>query len=108
MSSCSHDAKSAYEQIGEIPEWDLADRLRKAARHAGLKPGDMGTYLGVGSQTVSRWLGGQMRPSRPVLLAWAMRTGVPMEWLLTGECNTKVCKSGIPATVHVLPVRRPR
>ena len=91
-----------------IPEWDLADRLRKALRVSGVSSHEMTDYLGLSRYSVSRFITGAGQPSTQTLRLWALRTGVPFEWLLTGECNTKVCKSGIPATVHVLPVRRPR
>ena len=91
-----------------VLDWDQADRMRKALRIAGFKSRSMAEQLDVGERTVTRWLNGHTTPSRATLLQWALLTGVPADWLMTGECNTKVCKSGIPATVHVLPVRRPR
>jgi transcriptional regulator with XRE-family HTH domain len=91
-----------------VAEWDLADRMRKALRIAGLKPGDLAAHLGVESHTVSRWINGRNQPSRATVLQWALRTGVPAEWLLTGNSSVTAGYQR-PATVHVLPVgRRPR
>jgi transcriptional regulator with XRE-family HTH domain len=68
-----------------VPEWDRADRLRKSLRHAGMSPGRMADYLGVGGNTVSTWLGGRFNPSPPALKLWALRTGVPYTWLCHGD-----------------------
>lgn len=64
-----------------VPEWDLVDRLRKSLRHAGLHLHEMADYLGVSRNSVSNWMNGNYRPSQPALKLWAMRTGVPYEWL---------------------------
>jgi transcriptional regulator with XRE-family HTH domain len=68
--------------MGEaVPEWTTSDRLRKAREHAGLQQAELATAIGVGRTSVVRYEAGQSVPSRPVLLAWAMRTGVSLEWL---------------------------
>jgi transcriptional regulator with XRE-family HTH domain len=63
------------------PEWDLADRMRKALRFAGMHSGAMAAYLDVERSTISRWLNGRIVPSTQTLRLWAMRTGVSYEWL---------------------------
>jgi len=63
-------------------EFDLADRMRKALRIADLGVSDMADYLGVSRNAVSTWINGRITPKRQTLLLWAMRTGVPAEWLL--------------------------
>ena len=68
----------------DVPQWDLADRLRKALRVAGVSVQDMAEELGIHRNTVSGYLNGQHAPSRAVLIVWAMRTGVPVEWLVHG------------------------
>ena len=68
-----------------IPEWDLADRLRKALRHSGLGPREMADYLGVARNTVSTWINGRIVPSAPVVRLWAQRTGVDYGWLRDGH-----------------------
>ena len=67
-----------------VPEWDKADRLRKALRMAGVKPGEMASYLDVEPHAISRWLSGRINSSQQSVRLWALRTGVPLEWLLTG------------------------
>lgn len=37
---------------GPIPEWDLADRMRKSLRHSGVGVQEMADYLGVARNTV--------------------------------------------------------
>ncbi|HEY5985126.1 MAG TPA: helix-turn-helix transcriptional regulator [Streptosporangiaceae bacterium] len=70
---------------GAAPEWDLADRMRKALRHAGIKPSQMADYLGVGGNTVSTWINGRIEPSTQTLRLWSLRCGVPFEWLSGGR-----------------------
>jgi transcriptional regulator with XRE-family HTH domain len=55
--------------------------MRKALRHAGISPGQMAAYLGVGGNTVSTWINGKIGPSTQTLRLWALRTGVSYEWL---------------------------
>lgn len=68
-----------------VPEFDLADRMRKALRTSGVGVQDMADYLGVARNTVSTWINGRIEPSKQSVRLWAMRTGVPYEWLQTGE-----------------------
>jgi transcriptional regulator with XRE-family HTH domain len=70
---------------GNIPQFDMADRLRKALRVADLSVQDIADYLGVSRNTVSAWINGRTVPNKASLMLWAMRTGVPLEWLQTGE-----------------------
>ncbi len=70
------------EQDGDVPDWDLADRMRKALRHAGVTPGQMAGYLGVSRQSVSNWTSGRVEPSFQTVRLWSIRTGVDLEWVL--------------------------
>lgn len=67
-----------------VPEWDTADRMRKALRVAKMTPGQMADYLDVGGNTVSTWINGRIKPSKQTLRLWALRTGVSFEWLSEG------------------------
>jgi len=67
-----------------IPQWDLADRMRKALRTSDVGVQEMATYLGVARNTVSTWINGRISPSRQTLRLWALRCGVPYEWLVGG------------------------
>jgi transcriptional regulator with XRE-family HTH domain len=65
----------------DVPEWDVADRLRKALRNAGIGTAEMAAYLGVSRQSVGNWINGRIAPSTQTLRLWALRTGVPYSWL---------------------------
>ncbi len=81
-----------------VPEWDLADRMRKSLRCAGIGPGEMAEYLGVGGGTVSTWINGRITPDTRTLRLWALRCGVPYVWLLDDEryCSvTRHCRADL-------------
>ena len=69
-------------------EFDLADRMRRALRVAEISSNEMADYLGVSRTSVSAWINGRNEPRRTALIAWALRTGVPLEWLETGKAPT--------------------
>lgn len=71
-----------------IPEFDLADRMRKTLRDSDIAVHDMAEYLDVSRNTVSAWINGRITPDRRTLIAWALHTGVPVAWLLTGHAPT--------------------
>lgn len=73
-------------EVGSVPQWTLGDRLRKAREHAGLQQVELGDDLGIVRNTVGNYEGDHTRPQRPTIVLWALRCGVPLEWLLTGEC----------------------
>ena len=68
-----------------VPQFDLADRMRKALRTSDLGVQDMADYLGVARSTVGKWINGHINPSKQSLRLWALRTGVDFDWLVTGE-----------------------
>ena len=70
--------------IGAVPTWTVADRLRKAREHAGLDQTELADLVGISRNTISNYERGQTAPKRPVLLAWSLATGVPRAWLETG------------------------
>lgn len=72
------------------PEFDLADRLRKALRHSGISVQDMAAYLDVSRNTIGRYVNGHTVPDRRTMLLWAMRTGVAVEWLERGDIPAPV------------------
>ena len=65
-------------------EFDQADRLRRALRVSNVSVSDMADYLGVTRNTVSNWINGHTPPKSRDLRLFAMRTGVPYEWLESG------------------------
>ena len=68
----------------EIPEWTLGWRMQRSLAHASMSVDQMATELGVSRQTVSRWMNGHGEPRVGYLKLWALRTGVPVAWLIEG------------------------
>lgn len=69
---------------GVIPQWTVADRLRKARIAAGLEQAELARDIDVSRNTVHNYETEKVAPRRIVLRAWALRTGVPLEWIETG------------------------
>lgn len=65
--------------------FDLADRMRKALRVAGMSVQDAAEALNVSRNTVGNWISDRTKPSQEQLVVWAAVTGAPHEWLLTGK-----------------------
>jgi transcriptional regulator with XRE-family HTH domain len=59
--------------------------MRKALRDADIGVHDMADYLGVARNTVSTWINGRHPASMQTMRLWAMRCGVPYEWLRSGD-----------------------
>jgi transcriptional regulator with XRE-family HTH domain len=66
---------------GTIPDWTLADRLRKAREFAGLSQTELGDATGLSRRSVSGYEGGERPPRLHHLIAWALATGVDLDWL---------------------------
>lgn len=62
----------------------LADRLDKALKVGKVSNADMADALDVSRNTVTNYTTGRTTPSRLQIKEWAVRTGAPAEWLLTG------------------------
>lgn len=69
---------------GTVPQWTLADRLRKAREEAGLSQEQLEALSGVSRRTITNYEKGA-KPKRSALIAWAVSTGVPLPWLLDGD-----------------------
>jgi len=72
------------QEATKVPAWDVADRLRKALREADVSVQEMAEYLEVSRNTVGSWINGHHRPGPSDVKQWALRTGVPYEWLAHG------------------------
>lgn len=70
-----------------IPTWTLGDRLAKALDISNVTVQEMADELGVSRTTVSNYMHGRTHPSRSVGRIWALRTGVPFAWLITGNTD---------------------
>lgn len=85
-----------------IPEWTLADRLRKAREYAGLDQQEMADRIGISRRSVVNYEGGKHAPGRPVLLSMALATGVPLAWLMDGS-TTGPIDGGATSDLGVSP-----
>lgn len=72
---------------GWVPAFELRHRLALALEVAGLSREDIASELDVHRNTISNYLNGKTAPTRAVLIAWSLRTGVPLQWLASGEWN---------------------
>ena len=72
----------------QVPEFDLADRMRKALRHSDVGVQEMADYLEVSRGAVGTWINGRNRPSPQTVRLWALRCGVPFEWLRHGVVDS--------------------
>lgn len=70
--------------IGAVPTWDLSDRLHKALRVSGLSAQELAAQLGIHRNSISNYTSGRVAPDRRTLIAWAMATGVRLDWLIDG------------------------
>ena len=69
---------------GDIPVFTIGDRLRKARERTGLSQGDFAAEIDISPRSVSNYESEAVSPRKLVLKAWALRTGVPLEWIETG------------------------
>ena len=81
-----------------VPRWTLADRLRKARLYARLEQSELARDIGIARSSIVNYETGRTSPSRPVLLSWALRCRVPVEWLAHGEPGSRGEKSRFLAT----------
>lgn len=85
MGGCPKLGGMSTQTAGAIPEWTIADRLRKAREVTGMDQRQFADRSGISRNTVSNYETGKTtRFSRPMLAAWSMATGVPLAWLETG------------------------
>lgn len=75
----------------QIPDWTLGWRMQRSLAHAGLSIEEMSAELGVSRSTVSRWVNDHGEPRIGYLKLWALRCGVPLDWLLEGVRTPGIC-----------------
>lgn len=78
------------------PSFELRHYMARALEEAGLTTDDMARHLNCGPTTIRNYLRGRTRPNRGVLIAWAMKCGVPVEWLEQAGRSTG-CFAGLAA-----------
>lgn len=69
----------------QVPTFELRHRLHRALEHGGVRVSEMAAYLEVSESTMTNYLSGRTRPRAGSLRAWAIRCGVPFDWLATGD-----------------------
>lgn len=83
---------------GTLPEWTLADRLRKIRRDRHLTQEQMAQALGIKAVTWAAWESGRNRPEDVVQLANAIERelGIPAAWTLGILANApaRPCRTG--------------
>ncbi len=68
-----------------VPEWTVGDRLRKAREVLGLDQVAFAALTGISRGTISNYERGLTNTYKTLFMrAWAMATGVSLEWLETG------------------------
>ena len=87
------------------PHWDVADRLQKALRIAGISAADMARFLDVHRNTMNNWLHGRTAPNHRTLLLWSMKTGAPLSWLEHGDEAPVVRRQGLEPRTRCLSAR---
>lgn len=74
-----------------IPEMTLGWRLKLSLAQADMGQQEMADELGVSRATVSAWLNDRGAPPRKGFMKlWAMRCGVPLEWLTGGDAGIRI------------------
>lgn len=76
---------TTYATAGQVPQWTVGDRLRKARTTTGLTAKAFADEIGISTKTALDAESDKRAPRRITLLAYAMRSGVPVEWLETGN-----------------------
>jgi transcriptional regulator with XRE-family HTH domain len=86
-----------------LPAWTLGWRLRRALTHADVGAEEMAVELGVTRTTVSRWMNDHGAPPRAAFVKqWALRTGVPVDWLIHGDDSQRAV-NGLSMALGVEP-----
>lgn len=75
------------QEVGIVPQWELRHRLQRARELTGLEQAEFAEELAVSRNSVSGAERGATRPREITLRAWAMRTGVSLEWLKYGHTS---------------------
>ena len=76
---------TAQNSDGFIPQWTVADRIRKVREVKGLKQAELADLIGFSRATLANVEQGARKPRRGELLAIAFATGVDLAWLESGK-----------------------
>lgn len=70
--------------VANVPQFHMGDRMRKALDYADVSVQQMADELDVSRGTVSNYMALRTQPNRATIRVWALRCGVPFEWLAHG------------------------
>jgi len=79
---------------GGVPRWTIGDRMRKARLYAGMTPAEMAEDIGRTPHTIGNYENGKTKAPLLVLRQYAIRTGVPLEWIQYGTIDGHTPLSG--------------
>lgn len=65
-----------------LPQFEMRHRMSLALEYGSVSINEMAQHLGASRTTISNYLHGRTQPRRADLIAWAMKCGVPFEWLV--------------------------
>lgn len=92
--------------VGNVPEWTLGDRLRKARQAANVSTEAMAADIGRTVHTISNYERDATRAPLSVVKLYAMRCQVPLEWLLgeglTPQVSISECYPRPPVDLQAL------
>jgi transcriptional regulator with XRE-family HTH domain len=69
----------------QVPQFEMRHRMLLALEYSGVSVNEMAAELELSRTTISNYLHGRTRPRRGELIQWALKTGLPFEWLVSGE-----------------------
>jgi transcriptional regulator with XRE-family HTH domain len=72
-----------------VPQFTLADRLRKARDVTKLNQQEFGEIIGLSRKQIVNLENETTAARKPLVIAWAFATGVDVDWLLTGQESEK-------------------
>lgn len=78
------DDMSTQAAVNAVPALTLGWRLQMALDHADVKVQEMADELGYARNSLSRWMHDEGEPRDVVVKQWALKCGVPYEWLRYG------------------------
>lgn len=91
----------ATERAAVVPVWTVGDRLRKARSLTGLTSRAFAERIGVSHGTVTNAENDKVTVRTITLNAWALATGVSVQWLQTGVGSADTWPSGAPGYTDV-------
>lgn len=68
-----------------VPTFDLNHRLARSLEWSAVDSTEMAELLGVSETTLRNYLKARTTPRAGMVRQWALRCGVPYEWLVTGD-----------------------